>query len=110
MVACDSSLLAMKEIRDDAFCMDGREAGSGVGGGDKRVKAPMRLPVSTAPALVLSSGTLEALKWLALLLMTLDHVNKHLLHASVPELSAARRLALPQCCALSAALPRDDMP
>ena len=74
------------------------------------ITAPMRLPVSTAPALVLSSGTLEALKWLALLLMTLDHVNKHLLHASVPELSAARRLALPQCCALSAALPRDDMP
>ena len=59
------------------------------------IKAPLRLPVSTAPALVLSSGTLEALKWLALLLMTLDHVNKHLLHASVPELFAAGRLALP---------------
>ena len=59
------------------------------------IKAPIRLPVSTAPALVLSSGTLEALKWLALLLMTLDHVNKHLLHASVPELFAAGRLALP---------------
>ena len=44
---------------------------------------------------MLSSGTLEALKWLALLLMTLDHVNKHLLHASVPELFAAGRLALP---------------
>ena len=44
---------------------------------------------------MLSSGTLEALKWRALLLMTLDHVNKHLLHASVPELFAAGRLALP---------------
>jgi TraX protein len=51
--------------------------------------------VSTAPALVLNSGTLEALKCLALLLMTLDHVNKHLLHGSVPELFAAGRLALP---------------
>ena len=27
--------------------------------------------------------------------MTLDHVNKHLLHASVPEPFAAGRLALP---------------
>ena len=45
--------------------------------------------------LVLSSGTPEALKWLALLLMTLDHVNKHPLHASVPDLFVAGRLALP---------------
>ena len=59
------------------------------------VTATVRVPTSTAPALMLSSGTLEALKWLALLLMTLDHVNKHLLHASVPELFAAGRLALP---------------
>ena len=59
------------------------------------INAAVRVPVSTAPPLVLSSGSLEALKWLALLLMTLDHVNKHLLHASVPELFAAGRLALP---------------
>ena len=59
------------------------------------VTATVRVPTSTAPALMLSSGTLEALKWLALLLMTLDHVNKHLLHASVPELFAAGRQALP---------------
>ena len=55
----------------------------------------VRRHASTAPALKLSSGTLEALKWLALLLMTFDHVNKHLLHASVPELFAAGRLAMP---------------
>ena len=59
------------------------------------INASVRVPVRTAPPLVLSSGTLEALKWLALMLMTLDHVNKHLLHASVPELFAAGRLALP---------------
>ncbi len=59
------------------------------------INTSVRVPVSTAPPLVVSSGTLEALKWLALLLMTLDHVNKHLLHASVPELFAAGRLALP---------------
>ena len=59
------------------------------------INAAVRVPVSTAPPLVLRSGTLEALKWLALLLMTLDHVNKHVLHASMPELFAAGRLALP---------------
>jgi len=56
--------------------------------------------------MVLSSGSLEALRWLALLLVTLDYVNKHLLHASVPELFAAGRLALPLfsfvlCCNLA---------
>ena len=55
----------------------------------------VRIQASTAPVLTLSSGTLEGLKWLALILMTLDHVNKHLLHASVPELFAAGRLAMP---------------
>ena len=55
----------------------------------------VRRQASTAPVLTLSSGTLEALKWLALLLMTFDHVNKHLLHGSVPELFAAGRLAMP---------------
>ena len=59
------------------------------------IEAPIQVPTSSAPALLLSSGTLEALKWLALLLMTIDHVNKHLLQASVPELFVAGRLALP---------------
>ena len=55
----------------------------------------VRRRASAAPVLTLSSGTLEALKWFALILMTFDHVNKHLLHASVPELFAAGRLAMP---------------
>ena len=55
----------------------------------------VRRQASTAPVLTLSSGTLEALKWVAPILMTFDHVNKHLLHASVPELFAAGRLAMP---------------
>jgi len=63
-----------------------------MGTGDK---TPIRVQVSTAPALILSSGTLAALKRLALVLMTLDHANKHLLHGSLPELFAAGRLALP---------------
>jgi len=73
----------------------GAKSGTTLAPAIERIKAPIRVPVSTAPALLLSSGTLEALKWLALLLMTLDHVNKYLLHASVPELFAAGRLALP---------------
>ena len=34
------------------------------------INAAVRVPVSTAPRLELSSGSLEALKWLALLLMS----------------------------------------
>ena len=48
-----------------------------------------------ARALVIEDGTLEALKWLALVLMTVDHVNKYLLHAGVPWMFAAGRLAMP---------------
>ena len=73
----------------------GAKVGARLLGASECIKAPIRAPVSTVPRLELSSGSLEALKWLALLLMTLDHVNKHLLHASVPELFAAGRLALP---------------
>ena len=47
------------------------------------------------PTLALHDGTLEALKWLALVLMTGDHVNKFLLNSSVPALYAAGRLAMP---------------
>lgn len=51
--------------------------------------APAAAPLSIAP------GTLEAAKWLALLLMTGDHVGRWLLHDSVPALYAAGRLAMP---------------
>jgi hypothetical protein len=43
----------------------------------------------------IESGTLEGLKWLGLLLMTIDHVNKYLLHDTLPALFDAGRLALP---------------
>lgn len=54
-------------------------------------------PARTAgpPALVVADGTLEALKWLALGLMTVDHVNKYVFHGSVPALFAIGRLTLP---------------
>ncbi|GGO81699.1 conjugal transfer protein TrbP [Marinobacterium nitratireducens] len=45
--------------------------------------------------LTIADGTLEALKWLALLLMTGDHVNRYLFDATLPLLFELGRLALP---------------
>ncbi len=50
---------------------------------------------SSLPLLRLESGTIEALKWIGLVLMTFDHVNKYMLHDSIPALFDAGRLALP---------------
>ena len=50
---------------------------------------------SGLPMLRLDTGTVEALKWLGLVLMTIDHVNKYLLHDAVPPLFYVGRLALP---------------
>lgn len=47
------------------------------------------------PRLAIADGTVEALKWLGLVLMTLDHVNKYALHERVPALFYAGRLAMP---------------
>ncbi len=47
------------------------------------------------PPLALTSGSLEALKWLALILMTGDHINRFLLDGSLPILFELGRLALP---------------
>jgi len=44
---------------------------------------------------VVSSGTLEALKWLALVLMTLDHVNKYLFAEQIPGGFELGRIAMP---------------
>lgn len=47
------------------------------------------------PRIQLSNGSVEALKWLGLILMTGDHLNKYLLDRSAPALYAAGRLAMP---------------
>ncbi|MET0413020.1 MAG: TraX family protein [Polyangiaceae bacterium] len=47
------------------------------------------------PRLAIADGTIEALKWLGLVLMSLDHVNKYVLHEGVPGLFYAGRLAMP---------------
>ncbi len=54
-----------------------------------RGECPARAPVSMA------DGTLEALKWLGLVLMALDHVNKYLLGGEWPVLYMLGRLVMP---------------
>lgn len=47
------------------------------------------------PPIRLTDGVVEGLKWLALMLMTLDHIDKYLLHEQVRPLFALGRLAFP---------------
>jgi hypothetical protein len=57
---------------------------------------PVRAGAPPAPpSLTLADGTVEALKWLALALMTGDHVNKYLFNGTLPALFEIGRLALP---------------
>jgi hypothetical protein len=47
------------------------------------------------PRVVLADGTVSALKWAALLLMTADHVNTYLLQGRYPWVFAAARVVMP---------------
>jgi hypothetical protein len=47
------------------------------------------------PAVQIQDGTLECLKWLAIVLMTLDHFNKYILHESSAVLFDLGRIAMP---------------
>ena len=58
-------------------------------------KASLSLPTVGLPSLRLADGTVEALKWLALFLMTLDHINKHFFDAKLPGVFEAGRLCMP---------------
>lgn len=48
-----------------------------------------------APVFAVSNGTIEALKWLALLLMTFDHVNKYLFAEKLSGMFELGRIAMP---------------
>jgi hypothetical protein len=52
-------------------------------------------PGTELPRLVVADGTLEALKWLGLVLMTLDHVNKFLFAEKLPVIFEAGRVVMP---------------
>lgn len=59
--------------------------------------------------LKVSDGTLEALKWLALVLMTLDHINKYLFNEKLPHVFELGRVAMPLfACVLAYNLARPD--
>lgn len=45
--------------------------------------------------LTIADGTIEAIKWLAIVLMTIDHINKYLLGASSDLFFALGRIAMP---------------
>ena len=69
--------------------------------GTRGDSVPHRSHLTTIPAptsatpLTIASGTLEAMKWLALVLMTLDHVNTYLFSQRMPLLFALGRSAMP---------------
>lgn len=47
------------------------------------------------PSVQLSSGSIEAVKWLAVALMTLDHINKYLCGRNLPMAFELGRIAMP---------------
>jgi hypothetical protein len=47
------------------------------------------------PKLELADGSVEALKWLALVLMTIDHINHFIFKMQIPVMSDLGRLAMP---------------
>ncbi len=51
--------------------------------------------VGYLPRLIIANGTIEAVKWLALLFMIGDHINKYLLNDTVDWLYDAGRVAMP---------------
>lgn len=62
---------------------------------DAEARSNPNPPSPAAPRLVVSDGALEALKWLALVLMTADHINKYLLGGQIHALYGAGRLVFP---------------
>src|SRR3989442_8113880 len=52
-------------------------------------------PGEASAPLYIADGTLEALKWLGLVLMTADHVNKFLFNERLPIVFEMARLVMP---------------
>ena len=74
-----------------------RPCASGAPGASRVCAAPgCRVgKVGVMPRLTLTNGGAEALKWLALLLMVGDHVNKYLFNGTLPVLFEAGRICAP---------------
>lgn len=58
------------------------------------MSAPVK-PGAPASTWSISNGSLEALKWIGVLLMTGDHINKYLFHGADPTLYAMGRMVMP---------------
>jgi hypothetical protein len=58
-------------------------------------RAPSVAKGLSLPHLAIADGTLEGLKWFALLLMTGDHINKYLFNGTIAPLFNAGRVVLP---------------
>jgi hypothetical protein len=59
---------------------------------------PSQLTQPLRPNATISSGTLEALKWLAVVAMTIDHVDRFLLGGAHVAMMEIGRLAMPLFC------------
>lgn len=64
-------------------------------GSDAGAQKALRGEDSSLPTLVFSDAALSAAKWLALLLMVLDHFNKYVLDSSQTWMFAAGRISMP---------------
>lgn len=58
-------------------------------------QAPRNARESSVAPLMIADGTIEAMKWIALVAMTIDHVNKHLFQGSIAVMFGLGRLAMP---------------
>ena len=59
------------------------------------IQSPKNEEAKASRPLHIDNGTLEALKWLALVLMTGDHVNKYVFAETLPGLFELGRIAMP---------------
>lgn len=57
--------------------------------------SPALPPRGNLPPLVIADGTLEALKWVGLVLMVVDHINRYVFEGQVAVMFAAGRIVMP---------------
>lgn len=50
------------------------------------------------PKLIIDGCSVESMKWLALILMTIDHINRYLFDSKLPVMCELGRLAMPLFC------------